>query len=282
MGSKSPDDAIRPDPFPDLVVERGPDGTGVGSWVPAKKHRLLCEYLYGTRHAWKKWATRVYIDPFCGPGRIQVKGETITREGGAVRAWHALKDSAPFTKVFIGDLDGDRVEACRRRLEACDADVTPFPGKAAETVPKMVAAVPRGALCMAFIDPYNLELLSYPMLETLANLQVDLAINFSTMDLTRNVEIEFDAQGGRFDAVAPGWSSDRRIKEASRSNRWLAFFNYWFDLVKTLKFENSKEMPIIHNDQGSPMYRMVFFARHAFPNRIWSDVARGPTPDLFS
>jgi hypothetical protein len=36
-------------------------------------------------------------------------------------------------------------------------------------------------------------------------------------------------------------------------------------------------MPIIVNDQGSNLYRVVFFSRHPFPNKIWTSVARNPT-----
>jgi hypothetical protein len=34
------------------------------------------------------------------------------------------------------------------------------------------------------------------------------------------------------------------------------------------------------NSRGQPIYRMVFFARHDLPNRIWDDVARGQNRSL--
>jgi hypothetical protein len=86
MRREHPNSTLHPDPCPSRVVERGPLNEGVGRWVPDVKHRLLCTYLHATRHAWAKWSDRVFIDPFAGPGRIQVKGESFTREGGAVRA----------------------------------------------------------------------------------------------------------------------------------------------------------------------------------------------------
>lgn len=77
------DDELK-DPYPELPVERGPHGRGVCRWVPDEKHFYLARYLNATREAQKKFKQRVLIDPFCGPGRIQVEGETHTRDGGSV------------------------------------------------------------------------------------------------------------------------------------------------------------------------------------------------------
>lgn len=270
------DPPIFPDPNADLIVERGPRGEGVGSWVPAQKHRLLRTYLQATRGAWKKWPCRIFIDPFSGPGRIQVKGEAFTRDGGAVVAWRSLAEHAPFTSMLIGDLDPERVGACESRLKAVGAPVSSFVGPALETVKAMVAAVPPRSLCMAYVDPYSLELLSFSILQELAKLKVDLAINFCTMDLQRNLELEFDPKRARFDGTAPGWRDDSALLKSSKQNRKLAFFHYWCRLVGGLGFAHSREMPLVENDQGHAIYRLVFFARSELPTRIWGDVARGP------
>jgi len=269
---------IHPDPCPELIVERGPDGKGVGAWVPNEKHRLLFHYLQASSEAWRKWPRRTFIDPFAGPGRIQVAGEEGTRDGGAVVAWHALAEKkAPFTSMLVGDLVPTRAQACERRLAALGTAAKPFVGPAVVTTKEIVRSVARGSLSMAYIDPYNLELLDFSILQELATLdKVDLAINFSTMDLQRNAEFEFDPQRARFDGTAPGWRQDSAVVAASRQNVKLVFFQYWCRLVQSLGFEFSKEMPLVHNDAGQPLYRMVFFARHDLPNRIWGDVARGP------
>lgn len=268
---------IHPDPCPTLAVERGPGDTGVGRWVPTQKHRLLFDYLTASANAWKKWPRRLFVDPFCGPGRIQVADESATRDGGTLIAWRALAEKAPFTRMLVGDIKSECTHACETRLRALGAPVVSYTGPADETVTVMVSAVPKSSLCMAFIDPYNLESLHFSIIQQLAKLnKVDLAVNFSTMDLQRNAELEFDPRRARFDDTAPGWRKDPSVLSASRANVKLAFFNYWCGLVKGLNFEYSKEMPLVLNDQGRPIYRMVFFARHDLPNRIWNDVARGP------
>jgi three-Cys-motif partner protein len=283
MGRTNGKAAIAADPHPDLIVECGPQGKGVGSWVPAQKHQLLADYLVASSNAWKKWPSRVFIDPFSGPGRIQVSGESITRDGGSVVAWRALAaKQTPFTKMLVGDLVEERSRACELRLRALGAPVVAYTGPAIKTVKEMVHSVPRRSLAMAFIDPYNLELLAFSIIDELAKLKVDLAINFSTMDLQRNVDLEFDSERARFDDVAPGWQRDPAVQAASRQNLKVAFFNYWCRLIQGLGFTYSKEMPLITNNVGRGIYRMVFFARHDLPTRIWGDVARGPNRQLFA
>lgn len=276
------DPPIPPDSAPFLPVERGPKEEGVGKWVPEEKHRLLWEYLDASRYGWARWRSRVFIDPFSGPGRLQVKGESFTRPGGAVLAHLALTRDAPFTKIFVGDLDAERAAACERRLKDIGATAKAFPGSAAMTVNEMVAAVPDGSLCMAYVDPYNLEHLSFAILRALSVLpSVDLAINFSTMDLQRNVELEFDPERDRFDDAAPGWRQNAAICSASRQNVKLEFFRYWLNLVQGLGFKHSAQMPTIQNSSGHGIYRLCFFSRHSFPDRIWSEVARSPNRQLF-
>ena len=191
-------------------------------------------------------------------------------------AWRTLAEHAPFTSMLIGDIDADRAEASRARLAAIGAPVHVFVGPAIETVSKMVACVPKRSLCFAYINPYNLELLNFELLRELARLKVDLAINFSTMDLSRNVEAEFDPDRARFDGTAPGWRQDPYILSLNRQSVPVAFFNYWRNLVEGLGFTHSREMPHVPNERGHTIYRMVFFATHDLPLRVWDDIARGP------
>lgn len=40
-------------------------------------------------------------------------------------------------------------------------------------------------------------------------------------------------------------------------------------------------MPQITDGKGRTIYRMVFLSRHELPDRIWGDIARSPTLNLF-
>lgn len=262
------------DPCVGLTVERGPEDEGVGDWVPKIKHTLLAKYISAAYGAMNRWPERIFIDPFCGPGRIQVKGEKCTRDGGSLVAWRqAVKSGTSYTQMLVGDLDAERVSASYLRLRSLDAPVIGFDGPAEVTVKKMVEQVPRGALCLAYLDPYNLSLLNFDMIRALAQLpNVDFAVHFSTMDLSRNVHMESDPERFRFDRVAPGWK--KALAGVSKGNQRVAFFNYWMDLVRGLGFEFSREMPLVSNNNGHEIYRLVFFARHDLPIRLWGDVAK--------
>ena len=271
------------DPCPDLPIERGPHERGVGRWVPQDKHFYLTRYLDATREARKKFKQRVLIDPFCGPGRIQVEGENFTRDGGSMTAYRqALASDAPFTRVLVGDIEGDRARANESRLAAIGASVQGFTGPAVETVDSMIGAVPFGSLALAYIDPYNLEYLSFSIIERLAKLQyVDFAVHFSLMDLTRNIDMELDPRRDRFDHALPGWRSAVPTSALSKSSlpRW--FFDTWCQTIKGLGFKVSGQMPLITDGKGRSIYRIVFFSRHALPDRIWGDIARSRNLDLF-
>lgn len=242
--------------------------------MPEIKHTYLAKYINATRKAQVKFPKRVLIDPFCGPGRIQVRGEAFTRDGGAMTAWRqSVSSGCQFTTVMIGDLDEERAAACQARLMAIGAPTQRFDGPAAETVLGMVEAVPRGALCLAYIDPYNLEHLSFSIIERLAQLpNIDFAVHFSLMDLTRNVDMELDPKRDRFSEALPGWR-DRVPDTISKVSLAPWFFQDWQQAISKLGFSVSKEMPLV-TDQGRTLYRLVFFSRHAFPDRIWGDIAK--------
>lgn len=274
---------LEPDPCPGLVVERGPKDEGVGSWVPEQKHTLLAKFLGGTRAARAKWSQRVLIDPFCGPGRIQVKNEPVTRDGGAVVAWRqSVRDRVPFTQVLVADLDGERADACRQRLEALSAPVKAFVGPASETAKEMARMVPPTALVLGYVDPYNLEYLSFDIIRALGGLKrIDFVVHFSTMDLQRNVEMELDPTRARFDEAAPGWREKVDVRGLSKTALRQAFFDYWTSLVEGLGFTLSNQPPLVRGDRNEPLYRLLSFSRHPFANGIWDDVAKSENRELF-
>ena len=276
--------ADRDDPFPFLPIETGKKGKGVGDWVPGMKHTYLARFIEATREMRKRFPERVLVDLFCGPGRIQVKGENRTRLGGAQIAWlHSqLNDTAPFTKCVTSDIDQGRSDACAQRLRALGAPVEPLCGPAAEVVDRAALLVPTNALCLAYLDPYSLEYLSWDVITRLAQLKhVDFAVHFSSADLSRNVKMDFEREGKRFDKVAPGWRDAVDAGSFFRGDADEEFFDYWCSRVTSLGFTISERLPLIRAAKGAPLYHLVFFSRHPSPLRVWGDVAQGVNREMF-
>lgn len=276
-------DEFSSDSHPELIIERGPHGRGVGRWVPEEKHLYLTRYIDATREAQKKFRQRVLIDPFCGPGRIQVEGEPFTRDGGSIAAFRqSVASGAPYTKVLVGDIDDNRAHANEQRLRAAGASVQGFVGPAQQTIDAMIEAVPFGALALAYIDPYNLEYLSFSIIERLAKLQyVDFAVHFSLMDLTRNIDMELNPERDRFDHALPGWRSRVPTDTLAKASLPGWFFDEWCKAVEALGFKVSGQMPLITDGKGRSIYRLIFFSRHPLPDRIWNDIARSRNLALF-
>lgn len=274
---------VEQDLHPAELVETGEKQSGVGRWVPDQKHRYLSKYIDAARSAARspKFSQWVYIDPFCGPGRVRVQGETHTRPGGALAAWQQSKRSGtPFGTMLIGDIDGDRVAACTARLRSEGANVVPFVGKATDTTVQMIKAIPARALCLAYLDPYNLALLSYPMIAALAKYpKIDFVVHFSTMDLYRNIDAALDPERARLDDVSPGWRT--RAPQLSKATLGDWVFRDWCEQVRGLNFTFSQSMPLVTNNGDREIYRLAFFARHELPVKLWTDTAKDPTPDMF-
>ncbi|MER9772950.1 three-Cys-motif partner protein TcmP, partial [Mesorhizobium sp. M0220] len=105
----------------------GDDGSPVevvGAWAKTK-HEYLCRYVDISRGVRSKWldqgkAGATLIDPFCGPGRCRIRGTSEFIDGGVVAAWKKSADSkTPFSAVYIGDIETERVEACGNCQEFC-------------------------------------------------------------------------------------------------------------------------------------------------------------------
>ena len=265
------------DPCPELRVERD-----VGQWVRDSKHTMLAKWIDGTRGARRSFPRRVLIDPFCGPGRVQVRGEQFTRDGGCVIATHqAVASRVPFTQVLVGDLDPERLGPCVSRLIAFDAPVQGFCGTAAATAPLMRAAVPSSALCLVYLDPYDLSNLTFSIIEEYAKLRhVDFLVHFSVSDVRRNVDFGLDVQRERFDGPAPGWHEKLAGLPLSKASLAVEYFSYWRTLVERLGFTFDKQMPIVRGENNAPLYRLCSFSRNPLSNKVFGDVARSDSREF--
>jgi three-Cys-motif partner protein len=263
----------------ELIQEDPCPGRGVlevGEWS-LKKHELLRRYVDASWAARQRWPQRTFIDLFCGPGRVYVKGNQVQTDGGALIAWRqAARRGGKFTRVVVADLDESRVNDCAARLTELDAPVLGICGAAQETIDQVLSEVPQDGLHLAYLDPFNLGDLPFEIIQKLSRYRhIDIVVHFSVMDLQREIGLDFLRDASRFETVAPGWKNHVDVKKLSKEAARMAFVQYWLQLVKSLGFSHSKEMPLITNSRNGPLYRMMFLMRHPLADKLWNDIARG-------
>lgn len=250
----------------------------VGVWAK-EKHTYLKRYLDISRSTRKKFigdrkGGAVYFDVFCGTGRSRIRGTEEWIDGGAVAAWKTSREGgAPFSDIYISDLDDARLNACATRLSRLGAPVHPIHASAADAAEKMVSAVSGYALHFAFVDPYNLEALDFRVIQAMSRLKrIDLLIHLSAMDMQRNLAINLAAADSAFDAFAPGWRDNVNTTGSQLEVR-RRVVEYWRELVANLGVWPSTDQRLITGEKNQPLYWLLLAARHELAHKFWETAA---------
>jgi three-Cys-motif partner protein len=271
---------VQPDPCPGLPEIE------IGRWS-LEKHELLRRYVIASWAARSKWRSRAFVDLYSGPGRVAVRGTELVTDGGALVAWRAAAGTrAPFTRIFVSDIDGAAAKACESRLKALGAPVSSAVGPADQIVSQLGNRIPARGLHLAYLDPFNLEHLPFSIIESLARFRsIDIVVHFSVMDLQREIELDFDRDASRLEAFAPGWRRSVSVRKRTKAQARHDYMMYWLSLVEGVGFKCSRERPLMTNSNNGPLYRMMFLMRHPLPERLWNEVAndapRTGQSDLF-
>lgn len=250
----------------------------VGAWAK-EKHTYLRRYLDISKAARKKYigdrkGGAVYFDLFCGAGRSRIRNSNEWIDGGAVAAWKtSLESNAPFTDIYISDLDEEKLNVCTERLRKLGATVHPIHASASDAVERMVSSVSGYGLHFAFIDPYNLEALDFKVISTLSSLKrIDLLIHLSAMDLQRNLSVNLNAVDSAFDIFAPGWREEVNTTANQQEIR-RRVVEYWRGKVANLGVWPSIDQKLITGEKNQPLYWLLLAARHELPHRFWTTAA---------
>lgn len=248
----------------------------VGVWAK-EKHDYLCRYIDISRSARAKYlgsgpgkAGATYIDLFCGPGRCKVRDTGEWIDGGVVAAWKKSQEGgAPFTQVFIGDLDTQRREAAATRLRQLDAPVVEIDGAAVSAVQQVIARLNAYGLHFAFLDPFNLEALDFRIIDALSKLKrIDMLVHVNQMDLQRNLVSNATSEDSAFDIFAPGWRNKVNVVRGQQEIRQ-SVFQYWRDQVASLGVWPSADMKLITGSKNQPLYWLLLAAKHDLAHKFW-------------
>jgi three-Cys-motif partner protein len=257
----------------------------VGPWA-RDKLKILTDYVYICHNVRKKFQRTgaAYIDPFCAPGRSLIRETETYIDGSPVAAFkRACESRSQFTSINISDGDGELLAAATKRLTTLDAPVCSFAGPASESIPKIVQSLDPFGLHLAFLDPYNLETLSFDLFEALAKLKhIDVIAHVSVSDLQRNADRYADEAYDQFDKFAPGW----RAKVSPKTNR-SAFrakiLKYWSEKLTELGLPRARHCELISGSKNQPLYLLILLSRHELARKFWekiSSMAKSPTLGL--
>lgn len=261
-----------------LIGDDGLPADEVGAWAK-EKHNYLQRYLGISKSTRKKYIGErkggaVYFDLFCGAGRSRIRSTNEWIDGSAVSAWKtSLENDAPFTDIYISDIDEGKLNACAKRLLKLGAPVHPIHASAADAAERMVSDVNGYGLHFAFVDPYNLEALDFRVISTLSTLKrIDLLIHLSAMDLQRNLSINLASDDSVFDAFAPGWR-EKVITTGSQQDIRRRVVEYWRESVANLGVWPSVDQRLITGEKNQPLYWLLLASRHTLAHKFWEAAA---------
>lgn len=255
----------------------------VGAWTE-EKHERLRKYLISSHGARRGYKNRSYVDLYCGPGRSWVRETSIFIDGSPLVAFDsAAKHGDQFTQILIADSRPRYLAAAKKRLNARGANAQSFLGEARAIVDQVVTALDPYGLHFAFLDPYSLGALPFPVIEKLASVKrMDLLIHVSAMDLKRDLHNYIHPDGpDDLNQFAPGWRENVNTNLKQDVVRQ-EIFEYWRSLIRRLGTSPNDCIEVVENSKSSDLYWLVFVSRHALAHKLWQAIANvSPQSRLF-
>lgn len=253
----------------DLPIEE------VGEWA-LEKHERLRKYIDITRATRRKYVQgsggATYIDLFCGSGRARIRETDQIIDGSPLVAFKsAAAGKVPFSEIHIADLDSKHCDAAVQRISSAGGQAFGYVGRAEDTAREIVSRLNPEGLHFAFLDPFNLESLSFEAIRCLARLKrIDFLLHVSSLDLQRNLERYSASETSPLDSFAPGWRSKVNLNEAVRTIRQ-SLFAYWQSKMQELGFPQSRA-ELVTGHQNQKLYWLVFLSRSEFANGLWDKI----------
>jgi len=249
----------------------------VGEWVVKEKHPRLVKYIGASSAARKGFSDpgrASFVDLFCGPDRVTIKGSNKFYDGGIVAACRQARGSgAPFNVVHIGDKNSDLVDICTQRLRNLGENVIPHYGPAEKTVVEVASALDCYGLHLAYLDPYNLETLPYSVIELLSGLKrMDMLVHVSTQDLQRNLGRYITAETSPLDSFAPNWREAVTNMSMPNDAMRAEIIQHWLGLLRRLDMTPSEAFALVTGSKGQRLYWLMFVSRHPLPDKLWNSV----------
>lgn len=249
----------------------------VGSWAK-EKHARLRKYVDISRAVRRKFLRggggATYIDVFCGSGRAFVRDTNEKIDGSPLVAFNCARDGGePFSEIHIADSEKEKVTAAAKRIADAGGTAATYVGKAEDTVPQIVERVNPYGLHFAFLDPYNLDALSFSVIQALSRLKhVDMLIHVSALDLQRNLDTYTKPGDDRLERFAPGWRQHVGLGQSQQRIR-AALLSYWASKMEALGLSPAERAELVSGqERNQRLYWLVLVSREKLAREFWEKI----------
>ena len=257
--------------MPGQETELGSDGLPAlvqGPWSEDKLH--FVRYFSSIFNVGMKdlWPTRAYVDLFAGPGLCKNR-ETGTEFAGSPLV--ALECPTPFTHLFFNDIDKAFIDTLHMRQELLypQANVEYFNLDCNRATQQIAEQIPRGALTLAFIDPWNYELTFDGLAHLGQREATDLIVTFHTLGIIRNAHQEIAAVNAFLDDQS--WRTRHRESQGNVSSTPITVLIDTFrtGLRTRLGYSQFGDPMAMRNSTGVPMFYLMFASKHPRGLDFW-------------
>jgi three-Cys-motif partner protein len=249
----------------------------VGPWAK-EKHERLHKYVDISRAVRRKFLQishcATYIDLFCGSGRALVRETDEKIDGSPLVAFKSARGGgAPFSEIHLADLEEEKVTAAAKRIADAGGKATTYVGKAEDIAIRLVERLDPYGLHFAFLDPYNLEALSFSIIEALGRLRhIDMLIHVSAQDLQRNLNAYTKPDDNRLERFAPGWRQHVGLDQSQQRIR-AVLLSYWAGKFETLGLSPAERVELVSGqERNQRLYWLVLVSREKLARDFWEKI----------
>jgi three-Cys-motif partner protein len=228
-----------------------------------------------------KWDSLEYFDPLCGPG-IDIDRKSKREFPGSPQI--AIETIPGFDRIVLGDLNRENVKALRQRIPSDQLHRVDLQhGDCHERAKAVVDKLSRRALALAFVDPEGFEV-RFELFQTLARRAVDIILLFpSGIGITRNERLF--AQSETAPAIERLWGdatwrdlpvmklfARKALTEDDIERFTQSYAQAFMKRIETLGYQHNGCVGPLRNDQGAPMYHLLFFSKSSAGLKLWRGI----------
>jgi three-Cys-motif partner protein len=238
-----------------------------GGWAQEKLFYLSRYFNIFNAGMQRKWPERVYIDLFCGAGRLLAEREEI--EGSAVMA---LRSQVPFTRCFFNDLEPRAVQALKERAEQIGGPTATYFSEDCNTViPRIRSELPAQSLDLAFVDPSTWQIALESIAALTADRRMDLVITFHVGGMKRAAHSQPQSLSSFFGT--PLWrKAYQQSLHAGRREGSRILLDCYEEQLRKLGYKWVVDDVRITNSRHVGLYHLVFASKSERGEDFWEKI----------